>query len=128
MIYSTRVLHKAVASLEIALRLPKNDIVRDSAIQRFEYCFELSWKAVKKQLVLGLSRRELFRIAQNQKLIASQHSWFEFHLARNSTSHNYNETNAEQVYATTVLFLAEMKLQIQELEQRGWNHVEPEPS
>ena len=25
----------------------KNDVVRDSAIKRFELCFELSWKTLK---------------------------------------------------------------------------------
>src|SRR5205085_10709340 len=34
----------AVARLEEALALPKDGIVRDSAIQRFEISFELCWK------------------------------------------------------------------------------------
>jgi hypothetical protein len=40
----------ATARLEQALALPKDDIVRDSAIQRFEICFELCWKFLKAYL------------------------------------------------------------------------------
>lgn len=39
---------KALLSLEEALSLPKNDIVRDATIQRFEFCIELAWKTSKK--------------------------------------------------------------------------------
>ena len=36
--------------LEEALSLPKSPVVRDSAIKRFELCFELSWKVVQSFL------------------------------------------------------------------------------
>ena len=41
---------RAITRLEQALALPKDDIVRDSAIQRFEICFELCWKFLKAYL------------------------------------------------------------------------------
>src|SRR5947208_8534986 len=41
---------RATTRLEEALALPKNDIVRDSAIQRFEISFELCWKFLKAYL------------------------------------------------------------------------------
>ena len=37
----------ALERLGQALREPKNDIVRDAAIPRFEFSFELFWKALK---------------------------------------------------------------------------------
>jgi hypothetical protein len=40
----------AIARLEEALALPKDAIVRDSAIQRFEISFELCWKFLKAYL------------------------------------------------------------------------------
>jgi nucleotidyltransferase substrate binding protein (TIGR01987 family) len=128
--HSAHTLKKALNTLTIALEIEKNAIVRDSAIQRFEYCFELSWKAIKKQLnfelgeieVDGISRRELFRKAQEQKLISSQELWFDFHLARNSTSHNYNEVNADNVYEVTKKFSIEMNHLIHKLVERGWEN------
>src|SRR5437879_6866882 len=41
---------KAITRLEEALALPKDAIVRDSAIQRFEISFELCWKFLKAYL------------------------------------------------------------------------------
>ena len=38
---------RALGSFEAVLREPKTDIVRDAAIQRFEYTFEASWKAAQ---------------------------------------------------------------------------------
>ena len=41
---------RAVTRLDEALALPKDPIVRDSAIQRFEISFELCWKFFKAYL------------------------------------------------------------------------------
>lgn len=37
----------ALGRLDEVLALPKDPIIRDSAIQRFEIAFELCWKALK---------------------------------------------------------------------------------
>ena len=42
-----RVLDAALTRLEGALAQPVNEFVRDSAIQRFEFTFELFWKSLK---------------------------------------------------------------------------------
>jgi len=41
---------RAVTRLDEAIALPKDPIVRDSAIQRFEISFELCWKFLKAYL------------------------------------------------------------------------------
>ena len=41
---------KALNSLEEALSLPKNDIVRDASIQRFQLCVEVAKKTAKNQI------------------------------------------------------------------------------
>ena len=41
---------KAVTRLEEILKLPKNDVIRDSAIKRFEFSFDLGWKLMRAYL------------------------------------------------------------------------------
>jgi nucleotidyltransferase substrate binding protein (TIGR01987 family) len=102
-------LKNALNSLDKALAEPFNEFVRDAAIQRFEYCYELCWKMLKRVLaedqgietVSVLSRRDLFRLAAEKQLITDPLIWFEFHKARNETSHTYNETKANEVYTAT---------------------------
>jgi nucleotidyltransferase substrate binding protein (TIGR01987 family) len=124
-------LNKALNALDLAIAQPKSDFIRDSVIQRFEFSYELAWKALRKQLIVelgdleidGISRRDLFRKALGQKLISSFETWTGFHEARNSTSHNYNEANAEIVYKIALQFAAEARSLEQTLAARGWTHA-----
>lgn len=130
MTFSLKNLNKAVSALGLAAAEPKNDFIRDSVIQRFEFTYELAWKAIRKQVideigeasVDGLSRKDLFRRALQQKLISDFELWVLFHEARNSTSHNYDEKNAEKVYQIAIRFLSEVTELLVELEKRGWVH------
>jgi|1048.fasta_scaffold35134_2 nucleotidyltransferase substrate binding protein (TIGR01987 family) len=128
MALSTANLDKAVTALGLAIAQPKNEFMRDSVIQRFEFTYELAWKAIRKQVVFeigeasvdGLSRRDLFRRALQQKLISDFELWLLFHEARNSTSHNYDEGNAEKVYHVALRFLPEAQGLLATLKMRGW--------
>ena len=99
-------LKKAVSSLSVALAQPKNEFVRDAVIQRFEYTYELCWKFIRRdmigdqgsELVNSVSRRDLFRLAADKHIIPDPAPWFEYHRARNETSHTYNEKVAEETY------------------------------
>lgn len=104
-------LKKASNSLQIALSLLQNSMrsepnnielhkaLRDSCIQRFEFCIELSWKVSIK--LLGLDTKApnpaIREMAQN-KLIDDTQIWFGFLIARNKTSHSYDEEIAQEVY------------------------------
>jgi nucleotidyltransferase substrate binding protein (TIGR01987 family) len=110
-------LQNALHSLDKALAEPLNEFVRDAAIQRFEYSYELCWKMLRRVLaedqgieaVSALSRRDLFRLAAEKRLIDDPLIWFEFHKARNETSHTYNEAKAQEVYDTTREFAVAAK-------------------
>ncbi len=96
-------LKKALASLEKAISQPENEFTRDSVIQRFEFTFELSWKALKRFLeadrpMADDSVRGILREAHQRKLISHLEQWFAFHKARNLSSHTYNEETAVEVY------------------------------
>ena len=44
----TKELDKAIRRLKEALAQPKDEFIRDSVIQRFEFCVELSWKTARR--------------------------------------------------------------------------------
>lgn len=96
-------LNKALQRLNEALAAPKNDIVRDSAIQRFEFTIDMAWKLVKTILeerhgVVCHSPKDCFREAYKQKMLAYDEFWLELVDMRNETSHTYKEEIAESVY------------------------------
>jgi len=83
--------------------VPKNDITRDSAIQRFEFTIDLSWKMVKafleeKKGIICVSPKECFREAYKQGLIEYSDEWIKFVDMRNETVHTYKEEVAEKIY------------------------------
>ncbi len=120
-------LQKALASLQAALAQPKNEFVRDAAIQRFEYTYELSWKMLKRHLdesegaatVDPLSRKDLFRLGGERGIVENVEAWLAYHRARNETSHTYDENKAEQVYDIARQFAGDAEKLLRELERRN---------
>lgn len=97
---------KALKALDEALREPKNSIVRDASIQRFEFCVDLAWKTAKKMLGTSSSAPKLvIREMADNGLIDQPEEWFAFLEARNLSSHTYKEALAEKVYAVAKDFL-----------------------
>jgi nucleotidyltransferase substrate binding protein (TIGR01987 family) len=92
----------AIDRLSEALDQPKNDFVRDSAIQRFEFTFEFAWKLLKSFLFLqGLearSPRAAIRAAFEIGLIHEDEPWMGLLELRNLTTHTYDEGVSERVY------------------------------
>lgn len=93
---------KTVARLEEALRLEKNGIVRDSAIKRFELCFDLAWKCVqafaRKEGVDCRSPRGCLKTAFQLGLLEYDEVWMEMLEDRNQTVHIYKEAFADEVF------------------------------
>ena len=101
---------RALLRLEEALAQPKNDFIRDSVIQRFEFSIELAWKSAKKQLGLtDTAPKMIIRDLAQQGLISDPLRWFGFLEARNLSSHSYNEGVAEQIYSTAKEALPDLK-------------------
>lgn len=81
-------------------------LVRDAAIQRFEYSFEAMWKAMQRYLDVqeGIqvgSPKSVIRAALQVGLMDESESRLALRMAddRNLTVHTYNETLAGQIYA-----------------------------
>ncbi|MDR2830590.1 MAG: nucleotidyltransferase substrate binding protein [Methanobrevibacter sp.] len=87
--------------------------LRSGVIQNFEVAYELSWKFMKRWLeinispdiVTGVTRKEFYRIAQQNLLISNVKMWWIFHEARNNTSHIYDEDVADETLNTAFDFL-----------------------
>jgi nucleotidyltransferase substrate binding protein (TIGR01987 family) len=95
---------RAIARLDEALALPKDIIVRDAAIQRFEISFELCWKFLKAYLeeqhnAVCTSPRTCFRAAFRHGVIDDDPFWIELTVLRNYTVDTYNEQLADYVYS-----------------------------
>ncbi len=97
---------KALASLEEVLKQDKSEIVKDSAIKRFEYTFEASWKTAKTFLseIFGVdvfSPKECFRELGRNKILSAGDVEKALLMTddRNKSVHNYDEKFAGQLYA-----------------------------
>jgi nucleotidyltransferase substrate binding protein (TIGR01987 family) len=125
-------LERALASLDAATersnREPDDELVRDGVIQRFEYCYELCWKMLKRQLELELptpdqadrmSFAELIREGAERGLVARPERWLVYRHQRNLTTHTYDEDKARTVHAAALSFLADAQDLLAALQARG---------
>lgn len=117
---------KALLSLEEALglyssfsELASKKLARDACIQRFEFCIELAWKTSSK--VMGsasTAANTVIREMARENLIDDPEKWFEFIVARNQTSHTYDDKVAEKVFATVTRFVPEARRLLQNLKAK----------
>ncbi len=94
-------LDAALLRFEDVLRQPRDEYMRDSAIQRFEFCYELTWKSLKQYCDASgapvFSPRDAFRTAFRLGLIADGAEWLRMVEDRNRTTHTYNERVADAI-------------------------------
>jgi nucleotidyltransferase substrate binding protein (TIGR01987 family) len=103
------------------------EAIRSGVIQHFAVTYELAWKFIHRQLaadtnqtrVDGIARRELFRIAAENGLITDVEAWFHYHVARNQTSHTYQQAVAAGVYVTSLTFAHDAGQLLAALEARN---------
>jgi len=103
---------QALQRLDEVLKEPKNSIIRDSAIQRFEFSLDLSWKSVKAYLedkkgIICSSPKDCFREAYRQGLVEYNDAWIKYVDMRNETAHTYKEEIADKIYAELPKALAD---------------------
>ena len=105
----------------------QKDVIRAGVIQNFEFTYELCWKFMRRWLevnlgstyVEGVTRRQLFRLSAENKLICDIDQWMEYHDARNEISHTYDEDTAEDVFGTAREFLTDAEKLLKALEVRN---------
>ena len=111
---------KAIGRLGNALAQEKNEFIRDSAIQRFEFTYELAWKTMKPYLEekgIGsfYTPKDVIRSAYQAGLIDNNPEWLDMVDTRNRTSHLYNEAMAEKVYALLPKYLPLIEILVNKL-------------
>jgi nucleotidyltransferase substrate binding protein (TIGR01987 family) len=94
---------QALGTFKDALLEHPSQLERDGAIQRFEYCFDLSWKTLKryleKQGLIDLnSPRSVFTAAYSENLIDDEILWSTIILKRNASVHTYNQKLADSLF------------------------------
>ena len=100
---------ESAARLSEAVAHAESDLIRDATIQRFEFTFEVVWKALK----LYLERqghecggpRTTLKKAFSENLIPTPEEadvWLEMLEDRNLTSHAYDEDLARRIYSHIV--------------------------
>lgn len=111
---------KAAAVFEQFRKNLGSDQEKAGAVQAFEFCYEMSWKLMKRVLeIRGLevgSPKDTFRKAQEEKLIDDIELWFEFQKKRNLTVHTYNEVNLNLILDSFDAFSAELATLIKRIE------------
>ena len=132
-------LRKAIEALDRALQATEfsdefasfSSIVQETlhsgVIQNFEVAYEQAWKMMKRWIEAnvgaeaadGVTRRELFRLAAEQKLIDDVDEWMSFHQTRNITSHTYDLETANDAYNDAVAFLPLVKDLLARLEAKN---------
>lgn len=116
-------LEKAIDRLTSVLKKKKDEYIRDSAIQRFEFTFELVWKSLKAYLeaqgVKVYSPRDSLRAAFQVGLIGGNPRWLKTIKLRNLISHTYSEKTAEEIYKALPAVLVLYKGLLVELKRRG---------
>ena len=116
---SLQQLLKAQAIFERFRKNITTDQDQAGAVQSFEFCFELAWKAMKKIIVSrGItvaSPKETFRYAALENLIARPEPWFTFLELRNLTVHTYEENNLNRIVEQFDFFSKEFDIFIKTL-------------
>jgi len=115
-------LEKCLKKFEEVLNIEKNDIVRDSAIKRFELCFELSWKVIKdylnKEGILCRSPRSCIKEAFSIGLIENEDEWLDILEDKNLSVHTYDEELAEELYSRLKNHFIAMSELLKEIKKR----------
>jgi len=100
-----KVAKRALETLQEIMDEPYSVIIRDAAIQRFEYTFEVTWKLIKEYLfemegVICNSPKSCFREAFKMGLLNETESMQALYMTddRNMTTHTYHEDIAEEIY------------------------------
>jgi nucleotidyltransferase substrate binding protein (TIGR01987 family) len=93
---------QALQRFREVLAEPETTVVRDAAIKRFEFTFELGWKATQRFLraqgIVSRSPKQCLQEAFAFGLVQDNPLWIRMLEDRNLTVHTYDERTAQKIY------------------------------
>ena len=102
-----------------------DDIYLDLVVKRFEFTFEMSWKAIKRYLdftgIGCMSPRGCYKEAFSQGLITEEDIWLDMIEMRNLSSHVYDEEEIKGILEK----LDKYKKAFTKLKQTIESHLDP---
>lgn len=100
--YALRRFGDALARLREGVSGAKDELDKDGVIQRFEFTFELLWKALKIVLedegVASRTPKECLRSAFKVGLIQDEEVFLDMLEDRNKTSHIYSKQESDRIF------------------------------
>lgn len=112
---------KAKSQFEKIMQETESDIIRDAAIQRFEFTYELLWKTLKAFLeeyhgIRVNSPRETFKEAFGLSIINNEEIFLDMLESRNLLAHTYSEAESILIYNKFRTYLPELSAVINQLD------------
>jgi nucleotidyltransferase substrate binding protein (TIGR01987 family) len=93
---------QALGRLREVMAEPETAIIRDAAIKRFEFTFELAWKAIQRYArdegITCRSPKGCLREAFALGIISDDPRWIRLIDDRNLTAHTYDEETAKTIF------------------------------
>ena len=100
--YSLNKLKNANQKLKEGIEQAKDELDKDGVIQRFEFTFELLWKALKIYLeyqgIIVKTPRDSFVEAFRIDLISDEKIFLDMLEDRNNTTHIYDKETSEKIF------------------------------
>lgn len=102
---SAESLEQALIKLEEIVLLDESEIIRDATIQRFEFTYELGWKALRTFLkeshgVICNSPKQCFREGLALEIYSARQTETMLQMVddRNQTTHTYDSNKAQSIF------------------------------
>lgn len=99
--------------------------LKESVIQSFEVCYEMSRKMMERYLKESVGKdtdqmviKDIFRLGEKVGILADALDWFDYKEKRNQTSHIYDVNIAEEVFLTGRRFLEDARFLLKKLEEK----------
>ena len=116
-------LKKAHEKLTEYMKHNKTDQEQTAIVKTFEYCYELSWKMMKKLLenegsTEATTPKFTFITAGRVGILEDVEIWFDFLEKRNKAAHTYEEEILEEIMQIMPKFKSELRTLIKVLDKR----------
>ncbi len=111
------------------LLISDKESIKESCIQRFEVCFDTTWKHLKKYLQeeiglidIPLGPNPIFKSAFAAKVINNPTQWIEFNIRRGNTSHDYSGEKADNTFEIIADFINEAIVLYETMSGEKWEN------